>query len=220
MYMYIIYIYYIYIKPRFIHASSHRVKLFSFFSLLCLCFFHWSAFYRAVRLSIPLRSSATGPKNTLLTPAVLHPACPCVIKHVCWDTRSLSLSLSGRLHWWHKQSSWSILQLEEDKQICCFLSMTSQVSQNKAQTDVHIGPHGTRPHSPKLAPGSPLHLLSSRQASYKEENTLYSWILSMIFCLILADFYMSVPSKCLLSLCSFCYKYHSYLGTKRQLYFC
>lgn len=45
-------------------------------------------------------SFATGPKNILPTPAVLLPAYPHVVKHVCGDTRSPSLS--RKLHRWHK----------------------------------------------------------------------------------------------------------------------
>lgn len=90
-----------------------------------------SRFHRAMCLSIILSSSATGPKNTLLlTPAVLHPAHPHVIKHVCWDTRSLSLSQTHCTDDISSlQPSWSVFQLEEDEQICCFLSVTSRVSQ-------------------------------------------------------------------------------------------
>jgi len=89
-----------------------------------------SRFYRAVFLSIILHSSATRPKNTLLTPAVLHPA-NSRHKHVCWDTHSLSLS--DTLCWWHKQCQppWSVFQLEEDEQICFFLSVTSNVAKIK-----------------------------------------------------------------------------------------
>lgn len=83
-------------KARFICTYLHVCKqwmCFLGFFFLWFVFYSLSLvsrFYRKMCLSIIPCSSATRSKNTLPTPAVFHPAYPHVIKHVCWDTLSLS----------------------------------------------------------------------------------------------------------------------------------
>lgn len=103
-----------------------RCQCVSFFCLVCVfvSLSLGSRFQRKMCIQIIPCSSATGPKNTLPTPAMLHRAYPHVTSlsntHGTDDTTS-------------PQPFRSDLQLKEEEQIGRFLSVTSRKSQNKAE---------------------------------------------------------------------------------------
>lgn len=129
-------------------------------------------------------SSATQPKNTLLTPAAVHLTHPHVIKHVSAET------LSDTLHWWHKQSSALLISLPTERRPAWPFPVID--IQNGAKIKLTCGQipvqslrskHTPRPH---LAPvtSSPLEhsglSCTSQTQTHKDPECITSITLSMV----------------------------------------